>query len=99
VDFVQWCISDGVKILTIYAFSTENWTRDPCEVSTLMSIFAKYAESLKNEALAKNVRVCVLSTGIILTPNFPAYISTLFIYHLLVQRMSTNIPDDSIYFP
>lgn len=50
-------------MLTVYAFSSENWNRDPFEINTLMSIFSKYAESFKTEALARNVRVKVLSTG------------------------------------
>ena len=36
--------------------------RDPKEVSILMGIFAKYAESLKKEALSRNIKVLVLST-------------------------------------
>ena len=63
VDLVQWCKQDGVQMLTAYAFSTENWSRDPLEVQTLMAIFAKYAESFKTEALSHNVKVNVFSTG------------------------------------
>ena len=63
MDFVQWCKGDGVEFVTVYAFSTENWHRDPLEVQTLMTIFAKYAERFKTEALANNVKVNVLSTG------------------------------------
>ena len=32
----------GVKYLTVYAFSTENWSRPQDEVSTLMKLFLKY---------------------------------------------------------
>ena len=56
-------MNDGVEMLTVYAFSTENWNRDPYEVTTLMTIFSKYADSFKTEALSRNVRVRVLSTG------------------------------------
>ena len=63
VDMIQWCKEDGVQVLTAYAFSTENWSREPLEVQTLMSIFAKYAESFRAEALTHNVKVNVLSTG------------------------------------
>jgi undecaprenyl diphosphate synthase len=66
VDFVQWCIEEGVEILTVYAFSTENWSRDPLEVAALMTIFAKYADSMKVESLSRNVRVRILSTGMLL---------------------------------
>lgn len=62
VDFVQWCMDDGVEMLTVYAFSTENWNREAVEVSTLMSIFAQYAKKFRDEALARNVKVNVLST-------------------------------------
>jgi undecaprenyl diphosphate synthase len=54
---------DGVEMATVYAFSTENWNRDPLEVSTLMTIFAKYAETFVTEALKNNVKVNILSTG------------------------------------
>lgn len=63
VDFVQWCKDEGLEVATLYAFSSENWARDPVEVTALMAIFAKYAESLRQEATERNVRVCVLSTG------------------------------------
>lgn len=63
MDFIQWCMLDGIEIATVYAFSTENWNRDPSEVNTLMSIFAKYAESLTVEASTRNVRVRIFSTG------------------------------------
>lgn len=63
VDFVQWCMDDGVEILTVYAFSTENWKREATEVNTLMIIISKYADSFKDEAVARNIRVKILATG------------------------------------
>jgi undecaprenyl diphosphate synthase len=35
---LEACVEFGVEILTIYAFSTENWERPPAEVNILMSI-------------------------------------------------------------
>ena len=55
-------MEEGVEVLTVYAFSSENWRRDPAEVATLMRIFAKYAQSFAKEAVGRNVRVRVLST-------------------------------------
>ena len=63
MDFVQWCMEDGIEILTVYAFSTENWKREQHEVTTLMLIISKYADSFKIEATSRNVRVKVLATG------------------------------------
>jgi len=62
LDFSKWCISEGVQILTVYAFSTENWDRDPAEVSALMAIFCKYFEELSVEAIERGIRIRVLST-------------------------------------
>jgi hypothetical protein len=46
----------------VYAFSTENWKRDPAEVSTLMRIFCKYADEMRRQAGEQGVRVRFLST-------------------------------------
>jgi hypothetical protein len=58
-------MEDGVEMATVYAFSSENWNRDRSEVDTLMTIFAKYAETMKVESLKNNVRVKILSTGML----------------------------------
>lgn len=31
-EFLEWCVDAGVAIVTVYAFSTENWKRDKQEV-------------------------------------------------------------------
>ena len=36
---IQYCAEQGVKALTLFAFSTENWQRPPDEVSKLMDLF------------------------------------------------------------
>jgi len=64
VDFIKWCMEEGLEEATLYAFSSENWSRDPLEVNALMAIFVKYAEQLTSEALTRNVRVHVLSTDL-----------------------------------
>ena len=61
-DFAKWCIAEGVQVLTVYAFSTENWDRDPDEVAALMAIFVRYCKELREEALARGIRLRVLST-------------------------------------
>lgn len=43
---VQACHKFGIKYLTVYAFSTENWNRDKAEVDYLMELFAL---TIKNE--------------------------------------------------
>jgi len=40
-DFLSWCKKRGVKILTVFGFSSENWKRSPSEVNYLMELFEK----------------------------------------------------------
>ncbi len=47
----------GIKSLTLYAFSTENWTRPEEEVSFLMKLPAQFLESDLKELDAQNVKV------------------------------------------
>ncbi|MBO5248726.1 MAG: di-trans,poly-cis-decaprenylcistransferase [Clostridia bacterium] len=43
---VEACFERGIRHITFYAFSTENWNRPPAEVSALMSLFSRYLDSL-----------------------------------------------------
>ncbi len=63
VEFATWCLAEGIKVLTVFAFSSENWNRDPAEIASLMQIFAKYCDELRVEALQRNIKIDVLSTG------------------------------------
>ncbi|NTW71698.1 MAG: isoprenyl transferase [Eubacteriaceae bacterium] len=45
----------GIKVLTLYAFSTENWKRPKAEVEGLMSLFSNYLKKEVNELHKNNV--------------------------------------------
>jgi len=47
----------GVKYLTLYAFSTENWQRSEEEVSTLMQLLKEYLDKELKEIMENNVRI------------------------------------------
>lgn len=51
------CVEFGIKILTIYAFSTENWKRPEREVKGLMSIFARVIDSELEELHRQGVQL------------------------------------------
>ena len=51
------CVEFGVKMLTIYAFSTENWKRPEDEVKGLMSIFAQVIDRELDELHRQGVRL------------------------------------------
>ena len=47
----------GIKYLTLYAFSTENWKRDPEEVAALMDLLRQYLKSDLKELQDNGVRI------------------------------------------
>eukprot|EP00943_MAST-04B_sp_MAST-4B-sp1_P005578 g5578.t1 len=59
---IKWCQECGVEVLTVYAFSTENWKRDEKEVKFLMETFKTYANEILVKALKNNIRVNVLAS-------------------------------------
>lgn len=56
-DIVAACPELGVRYLTIYAFSTENWKRSTEEVLGLMKLFARYIQTEAEKLSEKGVRL------------------------------------------
>jgi undecaprenyl diphosphate synthase len=54
---VESCREIGIKYLTLYAFSSENWQRPTQEVSGLMSILKRYLESELPRMLKNDIRL------------------------------------------
>ena len=52
-EIVAECADCGIRYLTVFAFSTENWRRGPQEVGDLMNLFRLYTRS-EAEALVRN---------------------------------------------
>ena len=53
---VEAAVELELEVLTLYAFSTENWRRPAQEVSTLMDLFAEYLQKELKTMLDNNVR-------------------------------------------
>ena len=56
-EIVESCPAVGVKYLTIFAFSTENWKRTQSEVSGLMRLFKRYIRRESQALIDDGVRV------------------------------------------
>ena len=56
-NIIEHAQKRGIKIVTLYAFSTENWKRPQAEVKTLLDIFRKYMNEDLRELQEKKVRV------------------------------------------
>src|SRR5436190_1616860 len=50
----------GIRYLTLYSFSTENWTRPPQEVSDLMALLKRFIRNDLAELHSHNVRVKII---------------------------------------
>jgi len=72
-EFARWCQCEGLQVLTVYAFSTENWDRDPAEVETLMEIILKYCDEILEKAVESKMKVKVLSTETHRVSSLPVY--------------------------
>ena len=59
-DVVETSARLGIEVLTLYAFSVENWKRPPTEVSTLMSLLKRYLRLELNTLLRNNIRFRVI---------------------------------------
>ncbi|MHB8066239.1 MAG: polyprenyl diphosphate synthase, partial [Ruminiclostridium sp.] len=57
---VIYCSKIGVKYLTVYAFSTENWKRPQNEVDTLMNLLVEFLHNAEKELDGSNVRIKVI---------------------------------------
>ncbi len=57
----KWCKAKGVKILTVWAFSTENWARSKQEVSYLMDLLANALSKKEIEWIKKeNIKLQII---------------------------------------
>lgn len=64
----------GVKYLTLYSFSTENWTRPKAEIAALFALLRKYVEDDLETLDDNNVRVRILGSRKGLKPDLLALI-------------------------
>jgi undecaprenyl diphosphate synthase len=59
-EVVTACRELGIKVLTLYAFSIENWRRPKDEVAALMGLLKEYLLKERKEMLQNNIRLCVI---------------------------------------
>ena len=59
-EIVKYAQDLGIKIVTIYAFSTENWKKAEKEVSYLMKLFEDFAVNKMDEANKREIKIKIL---------------------------------------
>jgi undecaprenyl diphosphate synthase len=68
-DTVETAARLGIGVLTLYAFSVENWKRPATEVSTLMLLLKRYLRSELNALLRNDIRFNVIGRSHELSPD------------------------------
>ena len=74
----------GIKYLTLYAFSTENWQRNAEEVSYLMSLLRQYLKSDLKELKENQVRICFIGERYMLDKD--------------IQQMMSDLEQETAHF-
>ena len=67
-DIARYCNKIGLKYLTVYAFSTENWKRPKEEIDNIMKIFKEYLEDTKNFK-DENIRLQIIGDRSVLSED------------------------------
>jgi undecaprenyl diphosphate synthase len=68
-EVVAGCLDAGVEVLTLFAFSRENWQRPATEIEALMGLLEEYIARESSELRERGVRVRVLGDLERLSPS------------------------------
>lgn len=88
---IEACIDFGIKYLTIYAFSTENWGRPTEEVQGLLKIFEDVLKRELQELHDQGVRLCHIGRLDRLKPSFRKKVLEAIEYTKHNDRLILNI--------
>ena len=68
-QILEDCDDIGIRYLTVYAFSTENWARPYEEVTVIMNLFVQYLHSSLEKCMKNNVRCVIIGERSRLNPD------------------------------
>ena len=74
---MHWCKEAGIKYLTVYAFSTENWKRSKGEVAGLMKLLSHFIKSKEKELVKNGIAFRVIGRREDLSPKLQKEIAAL----------------------
>lgn len=90
-EVVEGSVAAQVPVLTLFAFSTENWNRPPEEIMALMSLLQVYVEKEKDGLRDQGVRVRVLGDLERLTPEVQGSIHSIEHETCRGERLQLNL--------
>jgi len=62
-EIVNWCLDIGIRVLTVFAFSTENLKRSPREVEALMRLFVENFRKAGDDERAHKNKIRIRAIG------------------------------------
>ncbi len=68
-NLVEFSINYGLSYLTVFSFSSENWTRPPDEISFIFGLLRRFVASDLQRLIRNNVRVRIIGTRTGLDPS------------------------------
>ena len=75
-EMISQCLKLGIRILTIYAFSQENWNRPPQEINALMGLLEYYLSTERNSLIEQGVRFQAIGRMELLPPSAQHWVRT-----------------------
>jgi undecaprenyl diphosphate synthase len=90
-EVVEGSIEAGLEVLSLFAFSQENWQRPAMEIQALMSLLEEYIAREASELAEQGVRVKVLGDTARLTPAAGAAAATLVDRTAHNDRLTLNL--------
>lgn len=69
IDVCKWCKKYGVKYITVYAFSTENWRRSDFEVNGLFELMKRFFKDELSHCIAEGINITVSGNRAMLDPQ------------------------------
>ena len=59
VDVLEECFSSGIEVVSLYAFSTENWSRPQDEIDTIFDLLGKFLKKYSKNLFEKKARFII----------------------------------------
>ena len=84
----KYCRKIGIKYLTVYAFSTENWKRPNDEISFLMKLFEQYLNEALRDFQQENIKVQFLGDK----SDFSQNLQKIILFSIFCFQPGQNLP-------
>lgn len=84
MDIARYCKKIGIRYLTVYAFSTENWKRPKNEVDEIMRLMREYVDQMKKDFEHEDIRLCFIGSREPFSPELQADME--YLEHVTAER-------------